>query len=186
MLNAYEAAENLSGIADPTGITIFNPAEPTRDCDECNCSHEASNLVPFPWKERFKSALDARDLEYDIGFSVCSECNEFLKGVRKYDITAQVDDPERSVSETPARGSRFPASGSCSPEADGEFSTGRRARGASRDAALADSGPAQCRRGYRPYGPRRARKTTPGDPRNAAKPRRYWLVPEIPPAPQAA
>ena len=111
MLNAYEAAENLSGIADPTGITIFNPAEPTRDCDECNCSHEASNLVPFPWKERFKSALDARDLEYDIGFSVCGECNEFLKGVHKYDITAQVDDPERGVSETPARGSRFPASG---------------------------------------------------------------------------
>ena len=33
--------------------------------------------------------------------------------------TAQVDDPERSDPETAARGSRFPASGSCSPEAAG-------------------------------------------------------------------
>ena len=100
--------------------------------------------------------------------------------------TAQDDDPERGVPETPARGSRFPASGSCSPEAAGEFSTGRRARAASKYAALADVGPTRCRRGYRPHGPRRARKTTPGDPPNAAKPRRYWLVPENPPAPQAA
>ena len=88
--------------------------------------------------------------------------------------------------ETPARGSRFPASGSCSPETAGEFSTGRRARAASKYAALADAGLTRCRRGCRPHGPRRARKTTPGDPRNAAKPRRYWLVPENPPAPQAA
>ena len=88
----------------------------------------------------------------------------------------------------PAPGPRFPfpASGSCSPDANGEFSTGRRARAASKYAALGDAGPARCRRGYRPHGPRRARKTTPGDPRNAAKPRRYWLVPENPPALQAA
>ena len=79
MFDVFEAAETLTGIDDPAGITIIHPAEPTRDRDECNSSHPASDLIPFPWKERFKSVVGDRDVEYDIEFSVCDECNEPLK-----------------------------------------------------------------------------------------------------------
>ena len=92
MFNIFQAAETLTGVDDPAGITIIHPTEPTQDCDECNSSHPASDLIPFPWKECFKSVLGDRDVEYDIQFSVCGECNERLRGVRMLDITAHVED----------------------------------------------------------------------------------------------
>ena len=93
MFNLFETAENLSGIPDPTGITVFHPADPAQDCDECNSSYAASNLIPFPWKERFKSQLNGHDVRCEVQFNVCGECHDLLKGVRQYD-TALVDEPE--------------------------------------------------------------------------------------------
>ena len=96
MLPSYETAENITGIADTSGVSIFHPTELTQDCDKCNSSHEASSLIPFPWHQRFKALIGARKVEGTIEFNVCSDCHEFLKSVHRYDITAHIDEHETS------------------------------------------------------------------------------------------